>query len=244
MAGIDSFTKLMLHMNSDFSDSSGSGHTPTVSGATIDTSIKKFGAGSGKFVNASSQYVSYPDSLDWFFGTDDFTIDLQLRLTGVPERTMLVNSFQTSSNYWFVEYDDTLNKLRFANWLSSSYTVHWTVNWTASLNTWYHIALVRKGTTINDWDFYINGTAITAGKTLVNGNWNGAVSDFAGNLFIGKHGQNVGYADGNIDELRISKGIARWTSNFTPPVSEYTLPFIYPEIQQPHKERIEVINYS
>jgi len=39
-------------------------HTPTVNGATIDTAEYKYGGGSGKFVQASSQYVTYPDSND------------------------------------------------------------------------------------------------------------------------------------------------------------------------------------
>ena len=41
-------TVLLLHMNSDFSDSSIVGSPPTVSNATIDTVTKKFGAGSGE----------------------------------------------------------------------------------------------------------------------------------------------------------------------------------------------------
>ncbi len=249
MGGIDSYTKLMLHMNSDFSDSSDSGHTPTVSGATIDTTIKKFGAGSGKFVSASSQYVLYPDSLDWYFVIGDFTLDFRIRFTSFTGIVSFVNSFQNSSNYWAAWFDSDLNVLRFANWLSSSYTVHWKVDWSPSLNTWYHIALVRKGTTINDWDFYIEGGALTTGKVLVSGSWGAAVSDFTGNLFIGKHGQNIQYHNGHIDELRISKGIARWTSNFTPPTSEYTSDIVTPDmwqpgIQQPYKEKIEVINYK
>jgi hypothetical protein len=46
-----------------------------------------------------------------------------------------------------------------------------------------------------------------------------------GNLTIGTYfgtSLNYGLLAGFIDELRISKGIARWTSNFTPPTAPYT----------------------
>jgi len=38
-------------------------------------------------------------------------------------------------------------------------------------------------------------------------------------LYVGR--QNIYYFNGSIDELRISKGKARWTSDFTPPAAEY-----------------------
>jgi hypothetical protein len=222
----DSNTKLLLHMNSDCSDSSASGHTPTVSGATIDTGIKKFGAGSGKFVYASSQYVSYPGSSDWHFNTDNFSLDFQLRLTTATTADpgsviALANSFDSSSNYWYAAYDFLNNRLLFFNYLSSSFTVYWYVDWLPSIETWYHVALERKGLTAADWTYYVNGIALTAGKTLGGGSWNGVVSDFTGNFFIGKHGENKQYLNGHLDEFRISKGIARWGSDFTPPSSEY-----------------------
>lgn len=245
MAGIDSFTKLMLHMNSDFSDSSDSGHTPTVSGATIDTTIKKFGAGSGKFVSASSQSVLYPDSDDWFFDIDNFTLDLWARWSTVSNSALIVH-VQDAANMWYIDYYN--NTLRFANYLDGSFTVYWAVNWTPSVGTWYHIAMVRKGIIINDWNYYVGGVELTDGKILNGGSWGGIVSNFTNNLKIGRH-LTVSPHNGHFDEIRISKGIARWTSNFTPPTSEYTSDIVtpdmwQPEIQQPYKERIEVINYN
>ena len=244
MAGIDSFTKLMLHMNSDFSDSSNSGHTPTVSGATIDTSIKKFGAGSGNFVRASSQVVTYPDSADWDFGNGNFTLDCWLRFTTLPADSKWFtivsqnNEATSGSAFWFgVNNVAGTYSLSFNYWLSSWTSVFRT--WiTPVINTWYHLATARNGA---DLKLFVGGTQI--GTT-----YNISTDTIASSALVlsvgGESPSNRFYTDGKLDELRISKGIARWTSNFTPPVSEYTLPFIYPEIQQPHKERIEVINYS
>ena len=49
-------------------------HTPTVYGATIDTTIYKYGSGSGNFTGNS--YITFPDSVDWYFGSGAFTISI------------------------------------------------------------------------------------------------------------------------------------------------------------------------
>lgn len=83
------------------------------------------------------------------------------------------------------------------------------------LKTWTHIALVRYNGVVST---YING--ISSGTT-----YSGIVTDNStsvlavGNL---KGAINSSFTfNGYIDEFRFSNGIARWTSNFTPPTSEY-----------------------
>ena len=72
----DSNTLLLCHQNTDFSDSSTYNRTPTLHNVpTIDGTTKKMGAGAGKYVAASSQWVGFPDSNDWNFGTGNFTWD-------------------------------------------------------------------------------------------------------------------------------------------------------------------------
>ena len=86
--------------------------------------------------------------------------------------------------------------------------------WVPAINTLYHLSFVRYG---NDFYFRVNGTQVGStvdmtGKTI-----------FATTaaLQIGAMDSIANTTEMNIDELRISKGIARWTSNFTPPVSVY-----------------------
>jgi hypothetical protein len=90
-----------------------------------------------------------------------------------------------------------------------------------STGAWHHIALVRNGTGTNCIRIYIDGTSV-GDLTLVAGAWNGAVPDLAATAVIGADTENLYYTNGYIDEFRISKGIARWTANFTPPTSEYS----------------------
>ena len=152
MAGIDSYTKLMLHMNSDFSDSSDSDHTPTVNGATIDTTIKKFGAGSGKFVTASSQYVTYPDSADWDFGSGDFTKDFQARFDNSAATQGFVFQGTDADNRMGFTYIGT--KFRFWVVIGGTAYLYDSSSWTATTGVWYHIALVRSGSTLY---FFVEG---------------------------------------------------------------------------------------
>ncbi|MCJ8345166.1 hypothetical protein MJH12_06480, partial [bacterium] len=76
-------------------------------------------------------------------------------------------------------------------------------------SSWTHIAIVRDSS--NDIKMYINGTK--EGVTYPNS------SPYIGaQIQIGRrYGNNSGWYQGYMDEIRISKGVARWTSGFTPP---------------------------
>jgi len=78
-------------------------------------------------------------------------------------------------------------------------------------NTWAHIAIVRYSGNLY---FYFNGTA-QGSATADSTNYSGAVNT----LTIGYDPQGNGYYAGYIDDLRITKGYARYTSNFTAPTS-------------------------
>lgn len=206
----DSNTVLMLHGDTDFSDSSLSGHSPTLTNTpTIDTGVKVFGAGSMKFLRASSQYVTYPDSADWDFGTSDFTVDFRIRFISLPGGT---------HRFWEI---GAYNNKGVAMWLDSNATMYVGIDnafptfaWSPSIDTWYHVALVRNGT---DLKAFVNGTQI------------GTTQSNSANLTGGTNGVMLGawntsidsFHDGYFEEFRISKGIARWTSNFTPPTEAY-----------------------
>ena len=83
-----------------------------------------------------------------------------------------------------------------------------------SLNTWYHYALVRNGTDIS---MYIDGTKVGTSLTTST-----AVDSTTIRMAVGGAGEYVGLEfQGYIQDFRISKSLARYTSNFTPPTSEF-----------------------
>ncbi len=79
-------------------------------------------------------------------------------------------------------------------------------------NTWIHIALVTQN---NIHDLYINGVLNATGtNSYLNENaeflLGGSTPNFTGSEF-----------NGYIDEIRVTKGIARYTADFTPPTREF-----------------------
>jgi hypothetical protein len=89
---------------------------------------------------------------------------------------------------------------------------------TLATNTWYHLALARTGIATK---MFLNG--VQEGPTFANDSYN-YVAPIGTHPFFGIYGldgTSYGWI-GNMDEIRISKGIARWTSNFTPPTVPYS----------------------
>lgn len=212
----DSYTKLLLHFEGDRSLS---GHTIVpYTEMEVRNSEKKMGKGSMYF-NGSS-YLRIEDSDDWSFGSGDFTVDFWYNFIEdkfshfVGQYTMGYNV----NNSWNIAYRSDTHKLMFSySTTGSDYTTIESNIWTPVLNTWYHIACVRNNNTLT---FYVDGQS--KGSYTLNSN----IADSNKYFFIGRNNYNFttgGYwmLKGHMDELRISKGVARWTSNFTPPTSEY-----------------------
>ena len=198
--------------------------TVTANGnAQIDTAQYKFGGASALF-DGTGDWLSSGDSADWDFGTGDFTIDFWIRRNGV--QTLYAGPVQAqeiSGNGWGFQFGDGTGfglvgalfwSLRVSG--SSSNVVASTV--VIPDNTWTHIAVVRASGVLT---FYQNGVAVASAGSYP------AVNGGTGGLGIGRLAtdSNNYYFNGWIDELRVSKGIARWTSNFTPP----TAPDVYDE---------------
>jgi len=99
MAGNDSYTKSLLHLNTDYADvAAGGTHTWTGYGnAQIDAAIKKFGAGS-LLLDGDGDYIDTPDSADWAMGSGDFTVDFWMKRARFPQHEMLIGQCGPSGN--------------------------------------------------------------------------------------------------------------------------------------------------
>lgn len=217
----DTDTKLWLHADgadesTTFTDSSTNAKTVTAYGGTqLDTAQKKFGTASGLF-DGNADYLSLADSDDWDFGTGDYTIDFQVRFNNVSSnRTFFDIGKYTSAAGILFEFHSK-NRLYLYHNGNGNQT---SFSWSPSINTWYHIALVRTSGTVK---CFVDGTQVGS-------DWSNAT-----NIQSGTFGAKIGtYYDGSqdpmngwIDELRIVKGTAVWTSNFTPPSSAYSSPSV------------------
>lgn len=219
MAVDDSYRKFLLHM--DGADGSTSfvdegGHTVTAVGnAQIDTAQSKFGAASGLF-DGSGDYLSVPDSDDWRLdggsNANEWTIDFWIRFASSAGDHGFLSQEVDGNNFWRFIRNSSYGVIQFWQKQGGSNTINLGWTWSNAANTWYHVALVKQGTT--GYKLFVDGIQI--GSTLTDTT---PLENFGAPL---KVGNAVGYElNGWLDEVSISKGVARWTGNFTPPTAAY-----------------------
>lgn len=232
MPGIDQYTKLMLHCNgadeaTTFIDSATGKAVTAVETAQIDTTQYKFG-GASLLVDGNSDYLTLIDSADWNFANGNFTIDCWLRFNTIEITQHFCGGYIDDNNRWFLGMDGDTTTVYFFVVLASSAIININGAWSPSANTWYHLAVVRGWSgNANDYAITVNGSSVATGTD------DSTFPDYASLFAVGTGGATggfVSYFDGWIDEFRVSKGIARWTANFTSPVSAYirggnSLPF-------------------
>lgn len=205
---------LLLHMNgangsTSFADSSQTPKTVTAFGnAQISTAQSKFGAASGLF-DGSGDYLSSPHSADFSIQNTNFTIECWVRrsASGVLHYLLSKRPSSATLNGWEWRINAT-NALQFFHTGGSSLISSGTV----PSGQWVHLATVRNGATVTH---YIDGVA-SGSATFTNGTENTADT-----LKVGVDSTLAGGFNGYIDDLRITKGVARYTANFTPPAAEF-----------------------
>lgn len=217
-------TKLLLHADgtngsSIFVDSSGLSHAVTANGGVqIDTAQSVFGGSSASF-NGTSSYLSVPDSDDWSFGTGNFTIDFWVRFNDVSDDAIIVSQYVDGNNKWFIRKTSS-NKLAVTFTFGGVDIGSYDTATSSGMqnNTWHHLAFVRSGANAYLFVDGISQALIVSSNFGINN-----VGNLAAPLQIGRYGTNSSYDwQGHIDEMRIVKGAAQWTSNFTPPTAPYS----------------------
>ena len=201
---------LLLNLNTDFTDSSNSAKTVTSNSVTIDSSIKKFGAGSAYF-SGSSTYLSVADSNDWNFGTGDFTIEMWVKSNNYPfgayndttNARWLLNQRLDASNY--IAFNLTKTGATFEVMSSASQLIKLDSTTYTNILDWHHYAIQRSG---NVFSIYIDGISVASTTVSI------TMPDISAPLEIGRWSGAGGYFTGWIDDIRITKGVARYPAEF------------------------------
>jgi hypothetical protein len=208
-------TSLLLNFtNAQIYDAAAGAVLECVGDAKVNTSIKKYGAGSIVF-DGTGDYLSVPWNEFWNIGSGDYTVECWLKTSGAVGE--IVSAFNQSSPYpgWLfgVGFNSNNGKLTFYNANgSSSETKASTL--TVNDNNWHHVAVTKSGTTLK---FFIDGLLdSTHTLSLVGTGSNQAIRIGADN-----NSSPSRYLNGYIDDLRISKGLARYRYNFTPPTRAF-----------------------
>ena len=214
---------LLLHGNgtngsTTITDSSPSPKTVTpVGNAQISTAQSKFGGSSIAF-DGTGDCLTAPDNLNFAFGTGDFTVEFWLYLIATATNNLAFGSCLydnrtlanvTGAPALFIRSTGSLRL-----WEGNNVAYDSAVS-AVPFSSWCHIALSRQSGATK---VFANGSqviahsasyGITAGGLTV-----GGVIDFRDTSAAFK-------LNGYIDELRITKGVARYTANFTPPTAPF-----------------------
>jgi len=213
-------TKLLIHSNTtnastSFTDSA-SGHTVTASAdAQHKTDQKKWGKTSMYF-DGTGDYLTIPDHDDFALGTSDFTIDFWIRFGSVDITQPICEQLEDSYNYTLIRWES--GYIFFYHYSSGVSNISKAGAWTPVVNTWYHVAVIRGwGGDSTVFEICVNGKALGLGGVEAD-----TIDDLSADFKIGIWSNGPDYFNGHIDEFRLVKGEALWTTNFIPPAGPYS----------------------
>ncbi|WP_158307824.1 LamG-like jellyroll fold domain-containing protein [Ramlibacter tataouinensis] len=186
-----------------------------VGNAAVSTAQSKFGGAAIAF-DGDGDYVEIPYDPDLGFGAADFTIEMFVQKTANnPNYSRLwnPNGDVYDGVSMFVDHNGNFGMYLSTN--GTSYTHQATAIANLANGQWYHLAVVRSGGSIFA---FVNGVkyivTTTLGTTHLFNNTTHA------RVIGGQSGVNRALY-GYVDEVRITKGKARYTENFTPPTQEF-----------------------
>lgn len=208
---------LLLHFDgtngsTTFTDSSGVAHTVSANGnAQISTAQSRFGGASGAF-DGAGDYLSIASAASFGFGTGDYTVEGWVYQANANIDRCLFET-RTGANtgvgiYAGVNAVNQQNRLLVA---SNAGTLAGASSTLIPANTWTHWAVCRNAGTLYG---FLAGTqvwTVADARTYAS----------ASTCFIGSNYVPGQYHNGYIDELRVTKGVARYTTNFTPPAAAF-----------------------
>lgn len=196
-----------------FVDSSPSPLTYTaLSGAQIATAQKKFGSASMVFGGNAS--ATTPANSRFDLGSGDFTLEAWVYPTSNVAYGMITsqNPGQVTGSYELFINSGTLGTFISSNGSTWDISLATLSGGSVPLNTWTHVAMTRLGTSFKLWVGGVNTSTLVSAAAIVASN-----SVFA----VGGRAAGIYGFPGYIDELRLTKGVCRYTANFTPPTEAF-----------------------
>ena len=203
-------TSLYLPFDSDINDDGPGSHTVTAVGdAAVSSTQSKFG-GSSLYLDGNGDRLNVSSDVYDEIRTSDFTIEMFFYPTTISN-ARLWSQYEGSGNRpLLIQTQSAGNVQLYIGDNSGAQSI--TASNVLSVNTWYHVAVTRIGSTVT---LYFNGTSY--GSLTISGDLN----TFNNSISIGARNNNASPFEGYIDDLRVVKhGI--YTGDFTPPTSALT----------------------
>lgn len=207
-------TVLLTLQNNYFKDNSANAFAIVRSGSPKIQAFSPFAptaaysttlVGGSMYFNGTSDYLTSPSPSNLSMGTSDFTWDMWVYPTGsISTNAMLFGYRSGSDNSPYVYY--TTSQLFF----TGDTTNFLTYNGVPPIGVWTHIAVSRAGSSLK---MFINGAVVVTATNSTN------FSDASVRYVGAINGGNFYYFPGYLSNLRIVKGLAVYTSAFTPPTA-------------------------
>ena len=213
-------TSLLLSCtNAGIFDTATMNDLETVGNAQVSTSVVKYGTGSMYFDGSGDRLVGV-NTPNLNFGSGAWTVEFWIYATDQVIGPIVNQCSQASSAGWSVwAYNGgggTSRKLTvFLNGATFSLTTGADA-WAS--NTWTHVAVVKSGTNLT---FYSNGVNVASSTSAP-----ATLTDTTAVPMVGATVSGVNWGSsydftGYLDDIRVTKGVARYSGNFTPPPARF-----------------------
>lgn len=208
------YVSLLLHMDGAdegvvFTDSSTYAHSLTVTGNTkTANNHPKFGTTAANF-DGTGDYLTTPSHASFSFGAGDWTIESWVYQVALAGYDYCLFDNRLSSATGCAIYTTTNGHLKRLVYANNSAIVAVSSD-TILDSTWTHVAVTRHGNTVRG---FLNGVlqfTYTDTRTFT-----GSSARF------GANSTGAQAIIGDLDDIRITKGVARYTADFTPPTEAF-----------------------
>jgi hypothetical protein len=216
----DANTELLTCTNkNDIWDAALGARMAKVGNTTASNTQRQFTTSSAIYFDGTDDNIDISDNTDLFqFGSGDFTIEGWYKADTTSGDHYIIDfsggTFSAATTHFGINIYQ-------GNWRAGGFDdklvggVGSGVNTGIDTTTWHHFALVHASQNLK---YYIDGTQIGSTVSTTGDTFNCGSAVRIG----GYHTTGIYNWDGYLQDLRITKGLARYTSNFTPPTAEFS----------------------
>ena len=208
LTAITNTTLLLSGTNGSIIDLSGRMDLGTSANAITSTAASKFGGSSMSF-NGTDSSINMLVNQNLAMSASNFTIEFWINPDATQGSSPVVLNINGGTNPYV-----QLGWFNASNWgivVGNSWSISDGTPPTAGV--WSHVAFVRNGSTLT---YYLNG--VSSGTPATNTN---VLTNITAISSIGSFNSSSNYYKGYLDDLRITTGVARYTTTFTPPSAAF-----------------------
>lgn len=205
---------LLLHGNGSdgstvFTDSSPASVLVSASGTAKISSARNIFGGSSIYFDGTASCLSSAAANNWALGSGDFTVELWYQPVALKSSRLVTSRLTQGGAAGTWAFNVNATALSFSEVVVGEPGVSGAFGFSAGV--WYHLAASRSAGTLR---LFVNGVQVASAGNTTN------FSNASYPLSIGCS-PSENYLNGYIDDVRITKGRARYNVNFTPPAAEF-----------------------